>query len=283
MMTEMRKIAITSGKGGTGKTTIATSLALSLEDVHLLDADVEEPNCDIFLNFETKSIGSALIPFPVIDEEICNHCGNCSSLCEFNALALVQEQILVFENMCHGCGLCNSLCSQEAISEEDRSLGTIYSGNEKNLLFHYGELNVGEEQSTRVICNLKEFAAEDKSNVIIDSSPGCGCPVVETLYDADFVIVVGEPTPFGLSDMQNLVSILRQLDKKFGVIINKDGIGNGEMKEYCEAENIPVLMKIPFRLAIAKSYSKGATLVNHLPEYREKFVQMYSNIQEMMR
>ena len=179
----MVKIAIASGKGGTGKTTIATSLALSLQNAHLLDADVEEPNCALFLNIQTEPEKTATISFPVIDEDKCTHCGVCSSNCEFNALASVKDKILVFEKICHGCGLCVSLCEFDAISEENREIGTIYKSVESNLLFHYGELNIGEELSSIVIGDLKDCASDEQLKIIIDAPPGSGCPVVETIFD----------------------------------------------------------------------------------------------------
>jgi MinD superfamily P-loop ATPase len=276
------KIAIASGKGGTGKTTIATSLALSLQNSHLIDADVEEPNCSLFLGMSNEIVGDATISFPVIDENKCTLCGICSSNCEFNALACLKDKILVFEKVCHGCGLCKTLCPYNAISEKNRKIGKIYRGLDSNLLFNYGELEIGEELSSIVIAELKKYASNNHTNIIIDAPPGSGCPVVETVIDVDFVVVVGEPTPFGLSDMQHLIEMLKHLGKKFGVIVNKAGIGNDDLLEYCKEEKIQILMKIPFSLEIAKQYSKGITLVNYLPDYKDQFIQMFSKIESLI-
>ncbi len=276
------KIAVVSGKGGTGKTTVATSLALTIENSQLIDADVEEPNCFLFLHTKAEIVGNAEIPVPRIDEDICTLCGKCSDSCEYNALANLPGKILLFEKICHGCGVCSAVCPIDAITEEPRAIGNIYSNNGEDLLFNYGELIVGEELSTPVITKLKEYTNEEKSIVVIDSPPGSACAMVEAVIDSDFVIVVGEPTPFGLSDMKIVVETLKQLDKKFGIIINKDGIGNEEMEDYCVKENLSILMKIPFDLKIAKQYSKGITLVESFPEWKKDFTMLEEKVRGLV-
>ena len=276
------KVSVVSGKGGTGKTTVATSLALSIENSQLIDADVEEPNCFIFLNTDTGVVGQTEILVPKIDEEICTQCGKCSDSCEYNALAKLPGHILLFEKICHGCGVCSAVCPEGAITEEPRAIGYIYSSKDEDLLFNYGELIVGEELSTPIISKLKEYTDDEKNLNVIDSPPGSACAMVEAVIDSDFVIVVGEPTPFGLSDMKIVIETLRQLEKKFGIVINKDGVGDNEMERYCLEEDLPILMKIPFDINIAKNYSVGKTLVESFPEWKEKFTELRIKIEEMV-
>ena len=276
------KIAVASGKGGTGKTLIATSLALSLEGVHLLDADVEEPNCSLFLDLDIKKIATATVPIPDIDTDLCTLCGKCSDSCEYNALANLPGQILLFDKICHGCGVCSFVCPENAITEVDKPLGYIFGGKNDHLTFHFGERIVGEELATPVIVRLmKEIDNNDKI-VVIDSPPGSACPMVEAIHGADFVILAGEPTPFGLSDMKIVVETLKKLGIKFGVVINKDGVGNDELESYCIDNHIPILMKIPFDMEIAKQNSVGIPLVKGFPEWESKFQRLYSDIKEMV-
>lgn len=276
------RIAIVSGKGGTGKTLIATSLALSLEGAHLLDADVEEPNCSLFLDLDIKKIATATVLIPDIDTNICTLCGKCSDSCEYNALANLPRQILLFDKICHGCGVCSYVCPEDAISEVEKPLGYIFEGKNEHLTFHYGELIVGEELATPIISRLKETIDENDKIVIIDSPPGSACPMVETAHGADFVILAGEPTPFGLSDMKIVVETLKELGIKYGVIINKDGVGNDELEVYCKENNIPILMKIPYDMEISKQNSVGIPLITGFPEWKSKFQSLYSNIEELV-
>ena len=277
------RVVIVSGKGGTGKTTVAVSLALSVNGAHLLDADVDEPNCSLFLGLKTEVIGKAEIPIPVIDKEKCTLCGKCNSSCQYNALIKLPEEILLFDKMCHGCGVCSFVCPEDAITEKPREIGKIYEGKDEGLLFHFGELIVGEELTTPVIGRLKEEIREEDELVIIDSPPGSACPMVEAVTDSDFIILVGEPTPFGLSDMKIVVETLRVMDKQFGVIINKYGLGNDDLEQYCKEEHIPVLMKIPFDLEIARKYSIGKPLIEALPKYRDEFQTLHVEIREMIK
>jgi len=269
-------IAIASGKGGTGKTTVAVNLALSLENVQLIDCDVEEPNSNLFLNLELEKVEDVSIPIPVIDPRKCNHCGLCAKICEYNAIASIPGSTMVFKELCHGCGLCGMACPQEAIHEEDRTIGIIERGS-NDIEFLRGLLNIGEAMSTPLIKRLKEKVNSEKT-VILDVPPGAACPVIEAIGGVDYCILVTEPTPFGLYDLKIAVELCRSLGVEFGVIINQDGIGNQETEEFCKSEKIPVLLKIPHNKRIAELYSEGIPFVNEMPEWREKFIELYNAI-----
>jgi len=269
-------IAIASGKGGTGKTTVAVNLALSLKNVQLIDCDVEEPNSNLFLNIKLEKLEEVSIPVPVIDLEKCNHCGICAKLCEYNAIASIPGETMVFKELCHGCGLCMRACPQGAIHEEDRAIGIIEKGS-NDMEFLRGLLNIGEAMSTPLIKRLKERIDEEKTT-ILDVPPGAACPVIEAIGEVDYCILVTEPTPFGLYDLKIAVELCRGLKVPFGVIINQDGIGNQETEEFCNQEKIPLLLKIPHRKKIAELYSEGIPFVRKMPEWKEKFIGLYNAI-----
>ena len=269
-------IAIASGKGGTGKTTVAVNLAPSLENVQLIDCDVEEPNSNLFLNLDLEKVEEVSIPVPVIDPAKCTHCGICSKLCEYNAIASIPGSTMVFKELCHGCGLCKIACPQEAIHEEDRTIGIIEKGS-NGIEFLRGLLNIGGAMSTPLIKKLKERIDKEKTT-ILDVPPGAACPVIEALSGVDYCILVTEPTPFGLYDLRIAIELCRNLEIPFGVIINRDGIGNQETEEFCRKEGIPVLLRIPQDRRIAELYSEGIPFVNEMPEWKEKFIELYNAI-----
>ncbi len=277
-------ISVASGKGGTGKTTIATSLALSIEGgVQLLDCDTEEPNAHIFLNPTITKIEKSFIPVPEIDRGKCNYCGKCREVCAYNAMMVIpvtketKGNILVFPHLCHGCGSCAYFCPQKAIKEVDKEIGVVEIGDVGSMQFIYGRLNIGEAMAPPLIRHVKKYINYIRT-VIIDAPPGTSCPVIESLRQSDFCILVTEPTPFGLNDLILAVEVLRKLEIPFGVVINRSDLGDNKTDEYCQNENIQILMRIPFKKEIAKAYSKGVPIVKVFPEYKKDFEALFNKI-----
>jgi MinD superfamily P-loop ATPase len=276
-------ISIASGKGGTGKTTIAVNLALSVNNIQFLDCDVEEPNAHIFLKPKIEKQKKAFIPVPEIDESKCVYCGKCAKVCVYNAIAVLPGQdgkkgsTLIFAHLCHGCGACNALCPENAIREVNREIGVVELGNSGQIEFIHGKLNIGEAMSPPLIRQVKEHI-NPKKTVIIDAPPGTSCPVVTSVKGSDFCVLVTEPTPFGLNDLILAVEVLRKLKILFGVVINRADLGNNKTEEYCKQEKIPILMRIPFKKEIAMAYSKGEPIVKVFPEYKEDFLSLYEQI-----
>jgi MinD superfamily P-loop ATPase len=271
-------ISIASGKGGTGKTMVATSFALSLFDreVTFLDCDVEEPNSAIFLKpvIEKETVVNKSIP--EINDARCNLCGVCEKVCAYNAIAVVNK-VLIFPDLCHGCGACSMLCPENAIREIGVKIGIMRLGIKKNIRFIEGRLKINEPMATPLIRRVKN--AEKKVLVIVDSPPGTSCPVMESVKNSDYVILVTEATPFGLSDLEMAFSTFKELGLRMGVIINKSRGKNKAIEEFCEKKGLEVLMKIPFDRKIAESYSRGTPLVEIMPEYANKFKKVYSRIE----
>ena len=272
-------ISIASGKGGTGKTTIATNLALSLGKVQVIDCDVEEPNANIFFNAEIKEREDVTVEIPEIDKEKCNYCGKCSEFCAYNALAVVPSDVLVFPELCHSCGGCEIVCPQNAINWKKKPVGKIEHGVTNGVDFFHGLLNVGEIQAVPVIKALKKKIGKE-GNVIIDAPPGTSCPVIESINGSDYCILVTEPTPFGFHDLKLAIAVVRHLYIPFGIIINRDGVGDKKVEMYCQTEKIPILMKIPHSEEIANLYSMGIPFVKKLPEWHERFTELFRRIQE---
>ena len=272
-------ISIASGKGGTGKTTVATNLALSIPNAQILDCDVEEPNSHIFIKPKIKKKETVFIPVPKINESKCNYCGKCAQVCAYNAIAVLDNKTLVFPNLCHGCGSCSYFCLQGAIKEVNKEIGCVEIGSKDELQFVHGKLNIGEMMAPPLIKAVKKYINLDKT-AIIDAPPGTSCPVIAAIKDSDFVILVTEPTPFGLNDLILAVEVLKILNIFFGVVINRSDLGNKDTDDYCGKENIPILMRIPFKKEIAMAYSKGIPIVEALPEYKKSFQELFRNIKD---
>jgi len=277
------KIAVASGKGGTGKTTVATNFALALsrnrDDVGYFDCDVEEPNGHIFLKPQIIKRNSVFLPVPEVDQDLCTLCGKCSEICQYSAIVQLGQKILVFPEMCSGCGGCLWVCPEKAISEINREIGKLENGKSGNIKFVHGILNVGQTRAPPVIKAVKEEIVKDSIS-IIDAPPGTSCPVIESIKGVDFVVLVTEPTPFGLSDLRLTVEMLSKLKIPFGVLINRYDIGNNEVSRFCSGRNIRLLSKIPDDIRIAKSYSKGEMIISVIPEYEKVFNNLYNEIIE---
>jgi MinD superfamily P-loop ATPase len=266
-----RAVAVASGKGGTGKTTVALALALSAPGpVRLLDCDVEAPNCHLFIKPEVHTREPLGIPTPSVDEAKCNACGECGRICQYHAIVSLKTKPLVFPELCHGCGGCAKVCPTGAITEVEREIGVVETGARDGLQFVQGRLNVGQPLSPPLVRAVKRHASQD-GLTIIDCPPGTSCPVIAALRGSDYVLLVTEPTPFGLHDLKLAVETVRQLNIPFGVVINRADAGDSRVADYCRAEGICVLLEIPDDRRIAEAYSRGQTVLEAVPEMRASF------------
>ncbi|MEW6665858.1 MAG: ATP-binding protein [Thermodesulfobacteriota bacterium] len=271
-------ISIASGKGGTGKTTVATNLAVSLGGgCRLLDCDVEEPNAHLFIHPVIERMEEVPTAVPLVDEAKCTRCGKCSEICQYKAIVVIGKTVLTFQELCHSCGGCMEVCPEKAITEGKRVLGAIEIGRRNGLEFVHGRLRVGEAMSPPLIRKVRAHGLKDKLT-IIDAPPGTSCPVIASTKGADFVLMVTEPTPFGLHDLKLAVEAMRVLRVPCGLVINRSDMGDDKVKAYAEAEGLPVLMEIPFDRRIAEAYSRGEMLVEVMPEWKERFIRLYERI-----
>lgn len=273
-------ISVASGKGGTGKTTVATSLALCVPDpVQFLDCDVEAPNAHILLKPEMGLEEVVGLSTPRVDESQCDFCGVCAEVCAYGAICVLGRTVMVLDHLCHGCGGCALLCPRKAISEVQRPVGMLEVGTTHGFGFVHGRLDVGQIASPHLIRAVKQRADPDKI-VILDAPPGTSCPAIEAVKHTDYCLLVTEPTPFGLHDLILAVEALRKLGVLFGVLVNRSGLGGGDVEAYCLKERIPVVGRIPHDRRIAEAYSRGEPIVEALPAYREEFARLYRAIQE---
>ena len=275
------KIAIASGKGGTGKTTIATNLACSIarmgETVQYLDCDVEEPNGHIFLKPDVEETQNVTIGVPEVDAELCNGCGKCGQLCQYSAIICLKDTVMTFEQLCHSCGGCMAICPQTAIKEKQRKIGIAEFGRADGIYYGAGKLDIGAIQSPALIRHVKQKSMNN-GTVVVDVPPGTSCPVIEGVKGADFVLLVTEPTPFGLNDLELAVEMVRALGLAFAVAINRCDIGDDRVVRYCRQQDIEILLEIPHDRLVAEAYSQGIKIVDALPGYEEKFLELYQKI-----
>jgi len=266
------KVAVASGKGGTGKTTIATCLAVLLHRAGArawyVDCDVEEPNGHIFLKPTIRSRETVGLPVPRVDEDKCVACGRCAQICQFNAIVLLGKRVMVFEELCHGCGGCWLVCPEGAIEERQRELGVVEQGSSDGLGFVQGRLRIAEALSPPLIRAVKRRISED-GIVIADAPPGTSCPVVETIRGSRLVLLVAEPTPFGLSDLEAAVEMVRQIGVEFMVLINRCDVGDEQVKLFCQQKRIEIIAQIPDDRAVAVCYSHGQLPIDAVPGYAD--------------
>jgi len=283
-------ISVASGKGGTGKTTVAVSLALSLatmadlsgKPLLFVDTDVEEPNAHLFLRPTIENSEPFGLPIPHVDAARCKLSGQCADVCEFHAIAVLGKRVMVFPELCHGCGSCTLVCPEHAIHEEPNQIGVIESGPVpgRSMTFLRGVLNVGEASATPLIRAIKRRLPAGRT-VIIDAPPGNSCPVVESMRKSNFVLLVTEPTPFGRHDLALAVQVAREeIGLPVGVVVNRDGIGDDSVDRFCRENDVPILLRIPMDRHIAEAYSNGIPLVEAEPAYKAQFIDLYRRIQQ---
>jgi MinD superfamily P-loop ATPase len=289
------RIAVASGKGGTGKTTVATSLALSLASASsgdsavvpptFVDCDVEGPNAHLFLAPIFDRRQDVAIPTPRVDATKCTACGKCAEVCQFHAIVVLGKKTLVFSQLCHGCGSCSLVCPEAAISEEPHTIALLEAGSSAGgIQFAHGILDVGEPMATPAIRQLKRWAIRANGGVVIlDSPPGTSCPMVEAAAGTDYVLLVTEPTPFGLHDLRLAAEVAAELNIPAGVVINRDGVGDAAVEDFCASAGLPILLRIPFERAIAEGVAQGRTLVEIHPEYASLFRDMVRQITAIVK
>jgi len=280
-------IVVASGKGGTGKTTVSTNLALYLSPAHnlsFMDLDVEEPNAHVFLKPQEVQKKPVNKKIPEINYEKCTFCGLCADICAYNALAVIKNEVnevMVFPEMCHSCGACMELCPEDAINSIDYEIGHIKLASLPGIKFYEGNLNVGELAAPEVIAHVKEYINHEDL-VIMDAPPGSSCSVVESVKNVDFCILVTEPTPFGLSDLKIMVDLLEKLSIPAGIIVNQHEEGQTLIEDYAREKDIPILARIPFDRDIARYYSAGIPFITSLPGYKDIFASIIPEIEELV-
>jgi MinD superfamily P-loop ATPase len=283
------KIAIASGKGGTGKTTLATNLAVLLSNgvrqrpTVLADLDVEEPNSGIFLQGTTIHEQQVMKAIPRWIAEKCTFCNRCREVCHFNAIAVLPQSVLIFPELCHSCYACTGLCPEQALVMRDHHIGDLTHRKVNQLDFIEGKLNIGEQQAVPLISRTVDYTLAgfpEDAIFLFDAPPGTSCPVIEAVKKADFVVLVSEPTPFGLHDLKLSVRTMRKTGKHFGVVINRYGLGNKDIETFCRSEQVPVIGRIPNMPEIAKKYSQGELIIE-IPEIKREMLHIIARMEKL--
>jgi len=280
-------VAVASGKGGTGKTTVSASLAAVWKrPVLAVDLDVEEPNLHLFLRPNSVAGEPVHLAVPVLDEQQCSRCGICSSFCQFKAISLMGRHLILFPEMCHGCGGCIHVCPEGALGIGQRELGLIeYGSTDDGIPCLSGRLRVGEAMSPPLMAKVRQqmrrIATQEHRDAVIDAPPGVSCPAMSAVQDADVIVLVTEPTPFGLHDLRLAFQAFRVLGKPMGVVINRAGLGDDRVQAFCMENSIPVLMEIPFSRTIAAHYARGGVLSRMDDDYRKSFEALASRLESM--
>ncbi len=280
------KISIASGKGGTGKTTLSTNLASYIaenREVVLIDIDVEEPNSGLFIKSTLVHKEDKFKKIPEWNTETCSLCGQCQEVCNFHAVIKIIDEIIIFPQLCHSCYACSELCPTGSLPMIPQKMGDLQHFQKKNLIFVESKLLIGEEQAVPLITQTLDYVEKKFPNELIkiyDAPPGTSCPVIEATKDSDFIILVTEPTPFGLHDLKLSVETMKELNKRFGIVINRLGVGNADVEKYCEKENIPIIAKIPNERRIAELYSQGKLLFHEIPSVKRELENILEFISE---
>lgn len=276
-MPNVLRIAVLSGKGGAGKTFVSTNLANVVENSLYIDCDVEEPNGSFFIPFQNPNYTNVTVKIPVVNPLLCTGCRKCTSFCQFNALAMINHQIKVFEEVCHSCGGCSLVCEANAITEKNKIVGVITEDMSTTPKIRSGKLNIGEESGVPIIHQLLKNT-HNRSIEVIDSPPGASCSVIESISNADYCIVVGEPTLFSLENLKMVVELIRGLQIPFGIVINKEINNDNLLKHYANNENIPILQSFPYNNEFANQISKGLLLTNHDIDTHTRFIDLYNHL-----
>ena len=276
------RVAVASGKGGTGKTTISLNLAVLLaqknEKVTYVDCDVEEPNGHLFLHPSIEQSRTVGIPIPVVETTLCDGCGKCGEMCRFSAIVVISGKVLTFPELCKGCGGCSLVCPHKAIQESPQVVGIVETGQADGMAFVAGTLNIGQTSAVPVIREIKRILPRN-DYILLDAPPGTSCPVIETVMESDIAMLVTEPTPFGLNGLKLASEMVKQLDIPQVVILNRSGGNNNLIHEFCKNQNIDLIAEIPDDRRIAEAYSRGDIIIDALPEYKTRFSEIIEFIE----